>query len=223
MAQPSLGTNDVMTITPKHPIFLSASVPDRDLSIYRADPVAVREAVRALVAIAVPDRVLVFGGHPAITPLVWDGADSLSASEFVYVYQSELYRPLIPPRVRFFPNVVWTPIRPAASLNNPRDREDSLRTMRHWMIEQRRLDLNRAPLDEYHAGVFIGGMDGVEKEWAMFVQAYPTAPALPVASTEGAARRLWSNPASQPLVPQPTWASLASDLNYRRLFRSLLS
>ena len=63
------------------PIFLSASVPNRDLQTYVPDPVAIREAVRALVGItlAVPGRLLIFGGHPAISPMVWEDADSLGA------------------------------------------------------------------------------------------------------------------------------------------------
>lgn len=216
-----------MTSPAKGPVFLAASVPYRDPQLYKPDPVAIREAIRALVAVVVPERSLVFGGHPAITPLVWDAAHSLSASELVYVYQSELYRHLVPPQVRFFNNLIWTPIRPGATINNPRDVEDSQRTMREWMIEQRRFEkATRKRLDPYDAGVFIGGMDGVEKEWVLFVQTYPQARALPVASTEGAARRLWNNPqglAKGMQFPPNAWPALAHDLNYRRLFRRLLT
>jgi hypothetical protein len=191
--------------------------------LYHPDPVAVREAVRALVAVVVPERVLVFGGHPAITPLVWDAANSLSAAEFVWIYQSELYRPLVPPQARFFQNLVWTPAPPGADARNPADRKVSLETMRQWMVIQRRLLPPRPPLAPFGAGVFIGGMDGVEDEWEKFVKEYPTAPALPVASTEGAARRLWNNPKGAPTLRPPAWDALANELNYRRLFRKVLS
>ncbi|HMF36309.1 MAG TPA: hypothetical protein VKF17_06700, partial [Isosphaeraceae bacterium] len=68
------------------PIFLSASVPNRDLQTYVPDPVAIREAVRALVGItlAVPGRLLIFGGHPAISPMVWEDAESLGAVDRIY-------------------------------------------------------------------------------------------------------------------------------------------
>jgi hypothetical protein len=211
-----------MIAEPDAPLFLSAGVPNKDPHLYRPDPIAIREAVRALVAIVVPEHFLVFGGHPAITPLVWDAAHSLQAHESVYIYQSELYRPFVPQQVRFFPNVVWTPIRPGASVSNPRDVEDSLQTMREWMIQKRLFPTTRT-LKPYCAGVFIGGMKGIEIEWDMFTHSYPNAPAFPVASTEGEARNLWSRVAPPQAVNRKDWPRLDSELNYRRLFRSLLT
>ena len=61
----------------KEPIFLSASIPDRAPYTLDSDPIAIREAILALVAVAVRDRHLVFGGgqwqrahtvHPHIRP-----------------------------------------------------------------------------------------------------------------------------------------------------------
>src|SRR5688572_3148776 len=54
-------------------IFLSASIPDprRDEKYFStADPSAIRDAVRALATIVIPHSHLVWGGHPAITPLI---------------------------------------------------------------------------------------------------------------------------------------------------------
>ena len=54
-------------------IFLSASVPlpNRDPRFMAtADVIAIRESVKALVSEVIPNGVIVFGGHPAITPLV---------------------------------------------------------------------------------------------------------------------------------------------------------
>ena len=55
-------------------VFLSASVPlpNRDASFFQtADVVAIREAIKALVLVLLEKNGdLVFGGHPAITPLV---------------------------------------------------------------------------------------------------------------------------------------------------------
>ena len=54
-------------------IFLSASIPlpERDPIFYQtADFIAIRDAVRALATIVIPKAHLVWGGHPAITPLI---------------------------------------------------------------------------------------------------------------------------------------------------------
>lgn len=110
----------------KGPVFLSASVPYRRPDHYVADETAVGEAVRALVAEVVPERPLIFGGHPAISPMVWDAASSQGAADNVYIYQSELYRAVIPHEAKFFEAIdrlIWTPLnRPNASRDNPADR-----------------------------------------------------------------------------------------------------
>jgi hypothetical protein len=51
-------------------IFLSASIPNREPFVHYFDAIAIREAVLALVSLCVRKTDLVFGGHPAISPLV---------------------------------------------------------------------------------------------------------------------------------------------------------
>src|SRR4051812_11293447 len=54
-------------------IFLSASVPlpTRHREFFdTADVIAIREAIKALVETVLDDSIIVFGGHPAITPLI---------------------------------------------------------------------------------------------------------------------------------------------------------
>jgi SLOG cluster3 family len=191
----------------KGPIFLAASVPERDLDIYVPDPVAIREAIRALVAETVRERLLVFGGHPAISPLVEQAARSLDAVDNVRIYQSEFFRQVIPPVAQKFKNLVWTP--PVVG-----DRDGSLTLMRTQMITS----------EPFNACVCIGGMDGLDEEWKIFTQNHPNAPALPVASTEGAARRIWNwwTPPSSQNLPADVKDRLAMDLDYRLLFRDLL-
>ncbi|MFH7375956.1 hypothetical protein RA263_28030, partial [Pseudomonas syringae pv. tagetis] len=61
-------------------IFLSASVPDgRGENRYAqtADTVAIATAVGALVHVVLGRRRLVWGGHPAITPMVYAVAEGL--------------------------------------------------------------------------------------------------------------------------------------------------
>ena len=214
------------------PIFLSASVPNRDLQTYVPDPVAIREAVRALVGItlAVPGRLLIFGGHPAISPMVWEDADSLGAADRIYIFQSELFKPDVPPQAHFFAGLsrlVLTPAVPDPDKQIERDR--SLDLMRRAMIERRVFDARTvddpaalADFPEYSAGVFIGGMDGIEDEWRRFRGHYPSAKALLVASTAGAARLLMNDPNRAPSYPPPERRLLERDRRYRFVFRSLL-
>ena len=191
----------------KGPIFLAASVPERDFHIYVPDPVAIREAIRALVAETVRERLLVFGGHPAISPLVEHAAQSLDAVDNVRIYQSEFFRNVIPPVAQKFKNLVWTP-------EVPGDQVTSLILMRTQMITS----------EPFEAGVFIGGMDGVVEEWRLFANHHPNAPAFPIASTEGAARLIWSSCTMAPSLrlPAKVMDRLAEDLDYRLLFRDLL-
>jgi len=58
---------------PLAPVFLSASVPDpsRHAAYFQtARPARIREAVTQLARVVLPHGLLVFGGHPAISPLV---------------------------------------------------------------------------------------------------------------------------------------------------------
>jgi len=190
----------------KAPVFLSASVPERELDRFVPDPVAIREAVRALVAETVRDRLLVFGGHPAISPLVEHAAQTLGAMDQVRIYQSEFFRNVIPEVAKKFPHLVWTPAVPG-------DLKASLTTMREEMIRS----------SPFAAGIFIGGMDGLFEEWDIFLQEHPGALVLPVASTEGAARLLWMNwTPSAPLPVPDARERLARDVQYRQLFNDLL-
>ncbi len=64
------------------------------------------------------------------------------------------------------------------AVNN--DRDASLERMRNAMLAK-----------PFRVGLFIGEMDGVEKEYAMFRRLQEGIPALPVASTGAAAARLF--------------------------------
>lgn len=211
------------------PVLLSASVPDRDFQIYGKEPVAIREAVRAVVAHVTVRGPLVFGGHPAITPLVWQAARSLDVDENVYIYQSEMYRRLIPKEAAYFRRLVWTKAvpKPRHNPNDPWDKRASLVEMREQMIISRHIDGGVLP--KFAAAVFIGGMDGVEDEWKLFVSKYPGTPAYPIASTEGAARRLFEEQRFAPSLVGDALnlfgqhvSLLESEGNYREVARKLL-
>ncbi|MBL8601141.1 MAG: hypothetical protein JNK72_04375 [Myxococcales bacterium] len=158
-------------------VFLSASVPDplrHPKYITTVDVMAIREAVRALVAVVTPNRKLVFGGHPAISPFVLLAADELGKRDQVVIFVSEHFRNVVPQDNLVFPNLVWTP-----AVSGGRDA--SLRLMREEMLGGFTMT----------AGVFLGGMEGVEAEHELFEQLCPLAPSYPVASTGAAARLLF--------------------------------
>lgn len=187
------------------PIFLSASIPD-PLRHARycgtADNVAIREAVRALALHVLPRTALVFGGHPAISPLILQIAQRLHRMARVTIFQSAFFASAVPNEARAFKNLVVVP-------GVDRDRAASLKAMREAMIRS----------GQFAAGVFVGGMEGVEEEYEIFRRIHPEAAAYAVASTGAAARLIFEKCRSQ----APSAAALANSHSYSALFRRLLS
>lgn len=66
------------------------------------------------------------------------------------------------------------------------------------------------------AAVFIGGMEGVEAELAIFQKTHPNSPVVPVASPGGAARDIAARIAGGNLVD-------LEDVDFARLFHRALS
>ena len=190
----------------KGPILLSASVPESELDRFVSDPVSIREAVRALVAETVRDRMLVFGGHPAISPLVEHAARDLQATDNVIIYQSKYFENKIPEVAKKFRNLRWTPA-------DPGGRDASLTLMHTEMIHS----------TPFEAAVFIGGMDGLFEEWTIFTSRYSDAPAFPVASTDAPRNPLDQLEPTQPSErPGGSQTRLDQDFQYRILFRDIL-
>jgi SLOG cluster3 family len=165
-------------------IFLSASVPSPARAGGRyfatANPLLIRLAVRELVRAVLGRKKLVWGGHPAITPMVWAICEDLGLDygEWVILYQSRFFEELYPEENKEFKNVIF--VDAAAGKDEVESRENSLKVMREAMLSRPGLD----------AGVFIGGMDGVEIEFEVLRRWHPTAGVVPVAATGGAAREL---------------------------------
>ena len=185
-------------------VFLSASVPlpDRDpVFLETADVVAIREAIKGLVLVLLErNGTLVFGGHPAITPLVrmlFHEAD-VSPRDHVTLYQSRYFVNEFPAENEAFERIIVVD----AVAN---DRESSLFEMRHRMISE----------TEYTSAVFIGGMEGVIAEFELFRELQPSVGLLPVASTGAASLQLYENNAIE--IPE-----LKSELTYPTLFRNVL-
>jgi hypothetical protein len=155
-------------------IFLSASVPDpRRGPEYAAtaDTVAITAAVSALTYVVLGRRPLVWGGHPAITPMIALVAQELGVeySRWVRLYQSRYFEDEFPEDNKQFQNVTY--VDAVAS-----DREKSLRAMRELMFSD----------NVFSAGVFVGGMGGIVDEYELFRRLQPDAFVVPVVSTGGA-------------------------------------
>jgi len=184
----------------KHPaIFLSASVPrpDRDEKYWKtARPYEIRLAVTALVTAALGRRILVWGGHPSITPLVKAAANRLGVEYdgWVRLFQSRMFDGRYPTDNRRFENnidYVDPVLRRGERRNGEKyDREASLLKMRRRMIKNEEFD--------YQAGFFIGGMEGVENEFEMFRSFHPKRPVYPIPNTGGAAKILYRGLAVKP-------------------------
>ena len=184
-------------------IFLSASIPDpRRAPAYAvtSDSVAIASAVSALVNVTLGRRLLVWGGHPAITPMIWIVAEDVSVDygSWVRLYQSKYFEEQFPEDNERFSNVTYTD-----TIDG--DRERSLRVMRERMISDY----------VFNSGVFIGGMDGILQEFKIFRNLQPKAQLLPIGSTGGAALEV----ARQLPELHP---DLLDDFDYISMFHRLL-
>ena len=160
-------------------IFLSASIPlqERDPQyIETADIIAIRDAVIALTTVVLPRYRLIWGGHPSITPLIYYVMErlNLNIQEHMTLYQSRFFEKHFPEDNNKFENIVFTDV-----IDN--DREKSLLYMRHRMLDD----------SKFAAGIFIGGMEGVEEEYDMFIEKHPKALVLPIASTGAGAKKIY--------------------------------
>ena len=156
-------------------IFLSASIPlkERNRIYYdTADVIAIRDCVSSLAKVVLPECRLVWGGHPSITPLISSILESVNVNikEHVHLYQSDYFRQMFPvENEEFSESLIVT--------DNIGSRDESLALMREKMIVN----------NDFIAGIFVGGMEGVEDEFELFTQSHPEAMVLPMASTGAAA------------------------------------
>lgn len=184
-------------------IFLSASIPtqNRNPNYYNTmDVLAIREAIRALVAVVLPKTILVWGGHPAITPIIRTVSENLhiESKSHLVLYQSNWFKGQFPHDNEVFQKVMYT--------EKKETKEKSLIEMRKHMIEDH----------VYKAGIFIGGMEGVQEEFVLFSKAHPKAKLLPIASTGAAAKIIYDSQKEK--FPK----ELENELTYMNMFKSLL-
>lgn len=181
-------------------VFLSASVPiprsGDERHFETADTVLIRDAVRSLAVYLAGKGKVVFGGHPAITPLLVRTAETVRGidADILRLYQSNFFAGRFPPENQKVKDAIY--IEAEGNLY------DSLARMRRTMIEDTSIC----------AAIFIGGMQGVLDEYQLFRQLRPTLPCLPIGSTGGAALELWkAYHANEP--------HLLKELTYTTLYR----
>lgn len=188
----------------KKAIFLSASVPDinSDNFIFAADSVAITSAVKSLAYVLLGRRQIIWGGHPAITPMIWAVAKSMGVDygSWVKLYQSQYFEDKYPEDNQRFQNVVYTKkVLP--------DLNASLKHMRVRMFQE----------NEYSAAIFIGGMKGIIDECSLFREINPNVPCYPIFSTEGATLEL----RKMCTIPNNPKIDLDKDIDYVPLFHTL--
>ena len=185
-------------------IFLSAGVPDPKRGpgyAATADTVAIGAAVSALVHVTLGRRLLVWGGQPAITPMIWVVAQDVGVDygRWVRLYQSRHFEDEFPEDNERFQNVTYTD-------DIDRDRERSLLAMRERMFSEH----------AFKAAVFIGGMGGIVHEYELFRRLQPDAAVIPVSSTGGATLEVARRAGA-------LHADLFDELDYVALFHRHLS
>ena len=162
-------------------VFLSASIPlkERNPMYYdTADVIAIRDCISSLAKVVLPECRLIWGGHPSITPLINSVLESLDVdiAEHVYLYQSEYFRKMFPvENEKFSESLVVT--------DDIGSRDRSLALMREKMIVE----------NDFIAGIFVGGMEGVRDEFELFTQSHPEAMVFPMASTGAAALGIYED------------------------------
>lgn len=159
-------------------IFLSASIPVLGREFHGTeDVIAIREAIMAFTKVCMEDMIpFYFGGHPAITPLVWEVAKDYAPDDFkelIRIYQSAYFIDKTPKEVSFFENIVWT--------DKKDDIHSSVTFMRNQMFRENKTTV----------AVFIGGMKGVLNECDMIKEYNPYVKILPMATTGAASRELY--------------------------------
>lgn len=168
-------------------LFLSASIPDPTRWDGDFDALEITDAVVSLArAFLTAGWRLVCAAHPTIAPLLLYVAAEMPArgSEQVVIYQSEIFEDVLPAATRRFEAdgigpVIWTAPAPGER-PEPGEWHASLDIMRRRMLTE----------TDPAAAVFIGGMEGIPDELALFSELFPNRPTYPIGRPGGEARTI---------------------------------
>lgn len=184
-------------------IFLSASIPTLGREYFEgSNPLLIREAVVAFTRVCVEYNIeFYFGGHPAISPLVYQIAKNYIGEKKapIRIYQSEWFKDMTPAEIKYYGNIVWTP--------KCENVGSSVQLMRKLMFEDN--------IDTCCA-VFIGGMDGIIDEAKKISSLCPDIKMLPMASTGCASAAVYREMGIKN-------ADMESNLVFLSAFRKLLA
>lgn len=186
-------------------IFLSASIPfpDRHPKYFEtADIIAIRDAVIALATIVIPKYRLIWGGHPSVTPIIYHIMKKMNINiqNHMTIYQSQYFKDIFPIDNENFENILLT--------KKLEDQDSSLAHMREKMFSE----------NKFEAGIFIGGMEGIEIEFNLFQKNQPEALILPIASTGGASKIIYEKLLDKKFKNE----KLINEYSYTNLFQELL-
>lgn len=179
-------------------LLLSASVPtdkrDEKFTKIKNAQIQIEEAVIGLSRnIFSAGGKIIFGGHPAISPLI-----AMVASEYrvnngreektINIFQSKAYEAVIPKETTSlfelgYSQIIWTPAKNGEEFN-PKIQKTA---QCHKSLEFMRREMMKGKID---ALVCIGGMEGVELEFAIFRELHPTKPIFILKTTGGASKVL---------------------------------
>lgn len=184
-------------------IFLSASVPKHGREYFGTENIfAIREAIVSFTKVCAEYGIpFFFGGHPAITPLIWEVAmrNTQKAMPLIKIYQSKIFGESIPKEVGDFKNVHFIEAVGESV-------KDSVQAMREQMFWENKTE----------CAVFIGGMKGIIDEYRMLRKIYPDAKYYAFASTGGASYSLYKEIGN----PNPL---LEGSYAYMSIFREILA
>lgn len=182
-------------------VFLSASIPVEGRPYYGTTiDEAIVNAVLSFTRYCAENNIpFYFGGHPAITPLVWDVAKHFSedVNGLITIYQSEVFKRHTPKEVEYYKNVVWTP--------EGNDVCASVVNMRREMFCR----------EKTLCAVFVGGMDGVVEEYKMLKEMSPETKIIPIKSVGGASAIIYEQEHCVDM-------ELANSFAFAQMFKRLL-
>lgn len=183
-------------------IFLSASIPSIGREYYEeSNPLLIREAVVAFTRVCMEYNIeFYFGGHPAISPLVYQIAKNylVDREAPIRIYQSAWFKDMTPAEIKYYGNIVWTPKCENADV--------SVHRMRDLMFEENK---------DTCCAVFIGGMNGIIVEAEKISSMCPDIKMLPIASTGCASAKVYEKLG---IIDQ----DMESNIVYLKAFRNLL-
>lgn len=168
-------------------VFISASIPDPARWHGHFDALEITDAVVAIARTVLRhDGRIVTAAHPTIAPLLLYVAaeQSVYGEPPIVVYQSAVFDPILPAATRRFEaDGVGTLIRTEPEGDEPPDPTRAPRSLERM---RRQMLVDEAPA----AAVFIGGMEGIQAEHALFSELRAGCPTYSFGVPGGAAQHL---------------------------------